>query len=198
MSVPHGRTGDKFTSQTYFGWKRSPDLLYAHAHLFSPLSVTPFSQELALCLHGSSRWFFSGIIPAMHQLIIFPSCTLLHLLMMGEIWLLALELCISMKRLSGAEALPTQYRSPHRPHPSREQGTKLNFLSNSGASFLSRQQTGDTPSWCQGLSLLTPFTPGAIEEKPRAKSRLSVDIYMKLETVITIILIHLDIYWIWG
>lgn len=99
-----------------------------------------------------------------------------------------------MKRLSGSEALPTQYRSP-RPHPSREQGTELNFLSNSGASFLSRQQMGDTPGRCQGLSLLTPFTPGAIEEKSCGKSGVSV--YMKPElakTVITVNLIDLDMW----
>lgn len=66
-------------------WKRLLDLLCASPHLFFLLSVAPCSLELALCLcDGSSHWFFSGIIHAMHQLIIFPSCTLLHLLMMGK------------------------------------------------------------------------------------------------------------------
>lgn len=55
------------------------------AHTCFPVSVAPCSLELALCLcDGSSHWFFSGIIRAMHQLVIFPSCTLLHLLMMGK------------------------------------------------------------------------------------------------------------------
>lgn len=53
--------------------------------LVFPRSVTLCSGELALCLcDASAHWFFSGIIPTMHQLIIFPSCTLLHLLMMGK------------------------------------------------------------------------------------------------------------------
>lgn len=48
-------------------------------------SVALCWQELAPCLcDGSSHWFSAGIILAMHQLIIFPSCTLLHLLMMGK------------------------------------------------------------------------------------------------------------------
>lgn len=189
MSASLRWAGDKFTSQLYFGWKRLLDLLYASAHLFfPPLCHTVFTRIGTLSVWRQLPLVFLRHNPRHASTDYFP---LLHSASPaddGEIWLLAHELCISMKLLSGASALPTQYRSPPRPHPSREQGTKLNFLSNSGASFLSRQQMGDTPSRCQGLSLLTPFTPGTIEEKSCGESRLSLymDLLKLAKTTMTI------------
>lgn len=54
-----------------------------HACFLPSLSHRFHKNWHSVCT-GAPIWFFSGIIPAMHQLIIFPSCTLLHLLMMGK------------------------------------------------------------------------------------------------------------------
>lgn len=117
-------------------------------------SVTRVSQELALCArHGNSCAFFfffffsCGIIPPPRVSWFFsPPALGFTCWWWGNMaacsWAMHFNEALVRSR-SPAHSISLTGSAPVL---SGSGGAKLNFLSNSGASFLSRQQTGDTPS----------------------------------------------------